>query len=256
MKKEKTKVQKAQIRGLLLSIPAVLSFLALMISGSKLFSVTTDFFILLLLIAIINLYVEKAIYINSCDFRKIEKIQTENGCFKAAKLLDKINGIVLHSVKGADLKNYVDFNMELGYSPDNWNKKSNTKMPHYFIGYNKNKEIIIINTLTHAYSSFLCGKGEKGSYDLSPDGHLQIIICEPEEDDVDYFNNAVFTAAIQHCCSLCKKLHLSPEQIVSDKEAFEKGYAADFSSLDAWLTLNNKTMDDFRVAVKNRLKGK
>ena len=211
---------------------------------------------ILLLLAIVNLYIEKIVYITSCDFKTVEKIQTENGCFKAAKALNTIKGIVLHNVKGADLKNYVDFNMELGYSPDHWNTKNNTKMPHYFIGYNKNKEIIIINTLSHSHSSFLCGKGEKGSYDLSPHGHLQVIICESEENDEEYFDKAVFSAALQHCTILCKTHRLSPEQIVSDKEAFEKGYAADFSSLDAWLTSNNKTMDDFRVAVKNRLKGK
>ena len=256
MKKKKTKVQKAQIRGILISIPTALSYLIFVISDNDFFSLLTKIFLIFLFLAITNLYVEKAIYINSCDFKRVEKIQTENGCFKAAKTLDTIKGIVLHSAKGAELKNYVDFNMELGYSPDHWNTKSNTKMPHYFIGYNKNKEIIIINTLSHSHSSFLCGNGIKGSYDLSPNGHLQVIICESEENDEEYFDKAVYTAALQHCTILCKTLHLSPEQIVSDKEAYEKGFAADFSSLDSWLSSNNKTMDDFRIAVKNRLKGK
>lgn len=195
-------------------------------------------------------------YINQGDYKKIIKYQTENGCYKCARPVEQIRGIVISCTEDDEpfLKRYVDYHSELGFNNEknHWNNSQNTKMPHEFIGYDKNGEIVIVNTLPYSLSSFNCGKGENGSYDTS---HLKLNICFKSDDKI-YFENAVLGAAVQHCAYLCKKYKLKPESIFSDKEVFELGFAHNYTQVEQWMVEHSSSMNNFRKSVKDRLKGK
>jgi hypothetical protein len=53
---------------------------------------------------------------------------------------------------------------------------------------------------------------------------------------------------------LCRKFKLKPESIISDKEAYDAGFASKYSYFNEWLKSNNKNMDDLRKAVKAKRK--
>lgn len=177
--------------------------------------------------------------------------QFENGCYKLNEHIGRISGIVIHtaSEKTPFLNRFVDLEDELGKTEKNnhWNKKGAPLMPHGFIGLNKRKEIIVINTVSYDISTRICGKGINGSYDK---GYIHITICDGLEYDKDYFNEAVFGAAVQYCARLCRKFSLISEQIITDKTAYDLGYASQYSDFEIWLTANGKTIDDFRKAVR------
>lgn len=214
---------------------------------------------LLMLCVVISILNYKTVfdrYINKGDYKKITKIQTENGCYKAVRPIEQINGIIISCTDEDEpfLKRYVDYHVELGFNNEknHWNIKSNIKMPHEFIGYDKQEQLVIVNTLPYSISSLNCGKGKNGSCDMS---YLKITICF-KSDDKTYFENAVLGAAVQHCAYLCKKHKLKPQSIFSDKEAFEFGFAENYTQVEQWMAEHGSSMDDFRKSVKDRLKGK
>ena len=190
-------------------------------------------------------------------YRMLVKHQTENDCYKASTSIGDIKGIVVHStgVNNPNLKRYVDFPEELGDNTNNnhWNQSNIKKMVHAFIGYDKNKNVAIVNTLPYTYACWGCGNGENGSYNYPPTGHIQFEICEDNKENEAYFNSAVFGAAVQYCAYLCKTFSLPVNSIVSHKEAHDLGYASNHGDPENWLTIHNKTMDDFRSAVQAKL---
>ncbi len=234
----------------------VLSQILCHFTDSGVFHIIRSLLILCVVISIFNYRTVIDKYINEGDYKKIVSYQTENGCYKCARQVEQIRGIVISCTEDDQsfLKRYVDHHNELGFNNEknHWNNGLNTKMPHEFIGYDKDKEIVIVNTLPYSISSLSCGKGENGSYDTS---HLKLNICF-KSDDKDYFENAVFGAAVQHCAHLCKKYKLKPDTIVSDKEVFEAGFAQSHTQIEQWLISYGCSMDDFRKSVKERLKGK
>ena len=200
---------------------------------------------------------KKLLYLRK-EYRTLRNYQYKNGCYAISLPIGKVKGIVIHSsvIKNPYLKRYVDFEEELGKNTDNnhWNKTGSPLMPHGFIGIDKMDEVAIVNTLFYKRATVCCGKGNNGSYDSEPYGHLQIIVCEDEENDFEYFNEAVFGATVQYCLRLCRKFKLKPESIISDKEAYDVGFASKYSNFDEWLKSNNKNMDDLREAVKAKRK--
>ena len=190
-------------------------------------------------------------------YRMLTKYQTKNDCYLAADSIGTVKGIVVHST-GANnphLKRYVDYVSELGVNNNNnhWNQSGISKMVHGFIGYDKNGDVAIVNTLPYDYACWGCSSGVNGSYNWSPNGHIQFEICEDAKTDSGYFNTAVFGAAVQYCAYLCKTFSLSVDSIVSHKEAHALGYASNHGDPDHWLTLHGKTMNDFRDAVRAKL---
>ena len=73
--------------------------------------------------------------------------------------------------------------------------------------------------------------------------------------NVEYFSNAVFEAAIQYCAYVCKTHGIPYKNVISDKEVFALGYSSQYGAFDEWLCTNGKTMNDFRKLLKRRLKG-
>lgn len=194
------------------------------------------------------------------DYMVLQKYQNYNICYKNFNYIQIVKGIVIHVSDDKDkyLKRYVDYPDELGFNENHnhWNRYEANSMVHGFIGYNKNQEVVIVNTMPYHISCCCCGTGSKGTYDKAPNGHIQIMICRSEDCNENYFNNAVFGAAVQYCSFLTKKFHLKPDAIISDKEAYDSGYAKTYGDLEEWMLDYAKTMDDFRSAVKARLKGK
>lgn len=196
-------------------------------------------------------------YLLNMDYKIITCYQTKNDCYRIGKTINSEKGIVLSSLNQCDamLSTFVECEKDLGFSRAEtmWNRPGILKMFHSFIGYNKLQEVTIINTMSYGMRCCTCGNGINGSCD---DTHLQFAICQDDRNDKEYFEKTVFDAVVQYCAYICKTRKLSYKSIISDKEAYEQGFASEFGSLDAWLTSNSKTMDDFRIAVKNRLKGK
>lgn len=234
----------------------VLSQIVYQCTDSGVFHIIRSSLMLCVTISILNYKVVLDEYINKGDYKKITKYQTENGCYKCARPVEQIRGIVISCTEDDEpfLKRYVDYHSELGFNNEknHWNNSQNTKMPHEFIGYDKDGKIVIANTLSYSISSLNCGKGKNGSYDTSC---LKLNICF-KSDDMIYFEKAVLGAAVQHCAYLCKKYKLKPELIFSDKEVFELGFAENCTQIEHWMSEYGSSIDDFRKSVKDRLKGK
>ena len=184
----------------------------------------------------------------------INSILTENDCFKSGRII-KPRGIVVHSTgaNNPNLSRYCVNEDELGTpSPNHWNKsRPNGRQVcvHAFIGYDKNKEIQIAQTLPFNMRCWGCGKGTRGSYNNS---YIQFEICESYLDDAEYFN-AVYKKSIDFCVYLCRQFNISPENIVCHSEAHKQGYASNHADVMHWFPKHNKNMDIFREDVKNKL---
>lgn len=189
--------------------------------------------------------------------RLITAYQTKNDCYKKAKIMPKgkPEGIVVHSTgsNNTNLSRYVDAPAELGTNKygNHWNRSGVKKMVHGFIGYDKNKEIAVVNTLPYNYCCWGCGKGSKGTYNYDP-AYAQFEICEDDLSNADYFR-AVYKAATEYCAYLCKEFGISVSNVISHKEARARGYASNHGDIDHWLAWYGRTMNDFRAEVTKLL---
>ena len=183
--------------------------------------------------------------------------QTKNECYLNGESIGVPKGIVVHStgVNNPFLKRYVDYPEEVGVNSNgnHWNQSGIDTMVHAFIGLDKNNNVAIVNTLPYTYACWGVGSGSKGSYNYSPNGHIQFEICEDGLDDFAYFNDAVFGAAVEYCAYLCRRFSFSVNSIVSHKETHALGYGSNHGDPENWLTNFEKTMNDFRTAVEAQL---
>lgn len=185
----------------------------------------------------------------------ITSYATKNPCYKKATPMKPV-GIVVHST-GANnpwLKRYVDCENALGKNQHNntWNDSNMNVCVHAFIGYDKDKNVKVAETLPYNYACWGVGAGTKGSYNYNPTGHIQFEICEDDLNNKEYFYSA-FNMAIQYCAYLCKKFNLSPDSIVSHKEAHSLGYGSSHVDPNHWMAKYNMTMEDFRNRVKKTI---
>lgn len=192
----------------------------------------------------------------------ITAIHTKNDCYKKATLMTP-KGIVVHST-GANnpyLKRYVDAPKEVGVNSygNHWNRNS-TQMGrkvcvHAFIGYDINNKVRVAKILPYNIACWGVGSGSKGSYNYNPVGHLQFEMCEDGLTNKTYFT-AMWDTATQYCAELCNEFKLDPlgkNVIVSHAEAHTLGYGSNHADPTKWFKNHNKTMDDFRKAVKVKL---
>lgn len=183
---------------------------------------------------------------------------TKNDCYKKAQKMTPA-GIVVHST-GANnpyLKRYVDAPAEVGVNQygNHWNNPASVMgrsvCVHSFIGYDKNNAVRVANILPYNYCCWGVGSGSKGSYNYNP-AYIQFEMCEDGLKDAAYFA-AVRDTAIEYCVYLCKEFNISPDKIVSHKEAHALGYGSNHGDPDNWWQYHNYTMDKFRAAVKAKL---
>lgn len=175
---------------------------------------------------------------------------TKNDCYKkGAKMTPK--GIVVHST-GANNKKisrYVqpdDGILGKNKYDNDWNRSGVTKCVHAFIGEDKNGVVRCYQTLPFDYKCWGSGSGSKGSLNGT---HIQFEICEDGLKDEKYFN-AAMKCAIEFCAYLCKTYKLKSSDILSHKEAHDKGMATDHGDPDYWLKKFGKSMKWFREQVE------
>lgn len=188
----------------------------------------------------------------------IKAYAVNNLCYKAAQKMTP-KGIVVHST-GANnpyLKRYVDCPEELGANMygNHWNQArpgGREVCVHAFIGYDKNKNVRAAEILPLNICCWGVGQGSKGSYNYSP-AYIQFEICEDDLKDKEYYK-AAFSAAAEYAAQLCSTYGITPDRIVSHKEAYQKGFGSNHSDPEHWMKNFGETMDDFRKAVSELLK--
>jgi N-acetylmuramoyl-L-alanine amidase len=181
----------------------------------------------------------------------IKHYLTENDCYKSGKKIT-LEGILVHST-GAANKNvtrYVDDKTLGRVSSNHWNKPGIAKCVNGIIGWSdKLKKVVAVQTLPDNMRPWGCASGSKGSYNNS---HFQFEICEDDGKNPEYFEE-LWDVAINWCVALCKKYGWNEKVIVSHKEAHAAGYASNHGDADSYFKKYDKTMDEFRKAVKKKL---
>ncbi len=181
--------------------------------------------------------------------------QTKNPCFKQNRKANQV-GILVHSTDGTNrnLKRYVDAPERLGVNQYNnhWNKSSADKCMHAFIGYDKNQEVIVVETLPPDKPCWGCGKGPNGSYNRDPVAHIQFEICQGPNTDVEYYKKAIAVAE-DYCVHLCKLYGWDASVICSHKEAHARGYASNHGDPEKWMKHFGDHMSNFRSRVQAKL---
>ncbi len=190
----------------------------------------------------------------------IKAYAINNLCYKEAQKMTP-KGIVVHST-GANnpyLKRYVDEPEKVGINRygNHWNteKPGGKKVcVHAFIGYDKDKKVIIAEILPLDICCWGIGSGSKGSYNNNP-AYIQFEICEDKLTDKVYYKQA-FTVAAKYCAELCRSYGISIDKIVGHCEAHRLGYGNKHSDPEHWMKNFGETMDDFRRQVSEILKSK
>ena len=181
----------------------------------------------------------------------LQAYQTANPCYKSAKKAKQV-GILVHSTGAVnrELRRYVDAPERLGQNQYNnhWNKSTADKCMHGFVGYDKDKEVIVAHTLPYEYACWGCGKGSKGSYNRDPVAHIQFEICQGSNTDADYYWKAINVAA-EYCAHLCREFGFGVSSICSHREAALAGYASNHGDPESWMKYFGDDMNKFRARV-------
>lgn len=177
----------------------------------------------------------------------IQKFLVNNDCYKENRKIN-VKGLMLHST-GANnphVKRYVSDNGEiLGVNQYNndWNRSGLAVCVHGFIGYDKSRNIVTVQTLPWNHRAWHCGAAANNT-------HISIEICEDGLSDVEYFN-AVYKEATELFAYLCKEFNLNPlTDIICHSEGYKKGIASNHSDVMHWFPLHGKSMDTFRTDVQ------
>lgn len=183
--------------------------------------------------------------------------QSKNPSYTRNRAIDPV-GILVHSTgaNNPNCKRYVDAEECLGKNTNgnHWNKATATKSMHAFIGYDKDKEVVVAQTLPYDRACWGAGKGSKGSANYNPQAHLQFEICQSSATDEEYYWKAI-TVAEEYCAHLCRLFGWTVDNITSHKEAHAKGYASNHGDPQSWMRNFGDDMDKFRERVAVRLKG-
>lgn len=171
----------------------------------------------------------------------------------------KPKGIIVHStgVNNTSLKRYVgpdDGRLGKNLYGNHWNQSGMSACVHGFIGKDKKGHVCTYQTLPLDICAWGVGDGRKGSYNYNP-AYLQFEILEDKLKDRDYFNK-VMKEAQELCSKWCKEFNISVDNVISHKEAHEKGYGSNHKDCDHWLSKFGKDMNWFRGEVAKLLKTK
>lgn len=188
----------------------------------------------------------------------IQAYFTKHPCLNAKKKAINPVGVFVHSTGAVnrELRRYVEAEEELGRNQygNHWNKATATKSVHAFIGYDKNNEVIVAETLPHDVACWGAGKGSKGSYNYNPQAYLQFEICQGSNTDADYYWKAIAVAE-EYCAHLCKLYGWTADNITSHAEAHKAGYANNHGDPVNWMKYFDDDMNKFRERVQARLGG-
>lgn len=183
----------------------------------------------------------------------IQAYFNKHPCMKRKKRKIHPVGILVHSTGSVnrELRRYVDEPERLGKNQYNnhWNKVSATKSVHAFIGYDKDKQVIVAETLPQDVACWGAGSGKKGSYNYDPHAYLQFEICQGSTSDVAYYWAAIKVAE-EYCAHLCRIYGWTADNITSHAEAHSVGYASNHGDPASWMKAFGDDMDKFRMRVK------
>ena len=180
-----------------------------------------------------------------------QKYLTKNDCYKANKYI-KVKGLMLHSTgaNNPNVRRYVSDNGEvLGVNKNNndWNRAGIQKCVHGFIGYDKNKNIVTVQTLPWDMRGWHSGKAANNT-------HIGIEICENDLSNKEYFDK-VYKEAVEVFAYLCKKFDLNPlVDILDHSEGAKKGIASNHADVMHWFPKHKKSMTTFRNDVNKLVK--
>lgn len=174
---------------------------------------------------------------------------TNNACYKAGKRMTP-KGIMVHSTgaNNPNLRRYVgpdDGLLGVNTNGNHWNTYTpggKKVCVHAFIGKLKDGSIATYQTLPWDFVGWHCG----GSGNQT---HIGFEICEDGLTDASYFS-AVYQEAVELCVYLCKLYGLTEQNVLCHSEGHAKGIASNHGDVMHWFPKHNKTMDDFRAAVK------
>ena len=187
----------------------------------------------------------------------IQVFQTKNPSYIRNRAITPV-GVFVHATgaNNKNLKRYVDAEEFVGKNTYNnhWNKASATKSVHAWIGYDKNEDVIVAQTLPYDRACWGAGGGKKGSYNYDPHAYLQFEICQGSDTDEEYYWKAI-TVAEEYCAHLCKQYGWTAENITSHYEAYAAGYASNHGDPRSWMKHFGDSMDKFRSRVEARLNG-
>jgi len=185
----------------------------------------------------------------------LQAYQTKNRCYIKAQPATP-RGIVVHStaVHNRWLHRFVDSPEALGVNTigNTNNRPEATTCVHAFIGWDKDKKVIVAQTLPYEYACWGCGapKGQPKSvsYNYDPQARIQFEICQGPDADEGYYWQAILVAG-EYCAYLCKRFGWGTDAICSHQEAHKAGHASNHNDADAWMRLYGDDMNRFRARV-------
>lgn len=195
------------------------------------------------------------------DFTVLYIPQEKNRCFQK-KRPAKQTGILVHST-GANnpyIHRYVDGKEVLGANEygNHWNNSSANTCMHGWVGYDKDKNVIAVQTLPYEYACWGCGGGIRGSYNYDPTttyptqrANIQFEICQASNTNDEYYWKAIDVAE-NYCVKLCKQFGFTEKNITTHKEAADAGYASNHGDPQNWMKYFGDTIEKFRerIAIK------
>lgn len=133
-----------------------------------------------------------------------------------------------------------------------WNSSNTNVCVHAFIGKLANGEIATVQTLPWNYKGWHCGKGNKGSRNLS---YISFEMCEDSLSDANYFNK-VYKEAVEFAAYLCQLYNFDPLKdgvIIGHYEGYQRGIASNHADPRNWFPRFGKSMDTFRQDVAAKM---
>lgn len=166
----------------------------------------------------------------------IQSFLTKNECYVKNRTFYP-KGIVVHSTAtpGAMAKNFLQ----------SWN----TSDP------NLNKCVHAFIDNTGVYQTLHWTTQGWHAAGTANNTHIGFEICEPYNlRDSNYFN-IVWDFSVKLCAYLCESFNIPIEKVICHSEGYQLGIASNHADVMHWFPMHNKTMNDFRLAVKQILEG-
>lgn len=181
----------------------------------------------------------------------VQKFLTKNECYKKGQTITP-KGFMLHSTgaNNPNVRRYVSDNGEvLGVNKNNndWNRAGLKVCVHGFIGYDKDENIITVQTLPWTMRGWHAG-------DTANNTHIGVEICEDNLNNADYFNK-VYKEAVELVSSLAKQFNwdINENTVLCHSEGYKKGIASNHADVMHWFPKYGKSMDTFRADVKAQM---
>lgn len=179
---------------------------------------------------------------------------TKSDCYQAGRTIVP-KGIMVHSTGVAQPDPEVFCRQ--------WDRPGVDACVHAFVSADR-----IIQTLPWTCRGWHAGKGEEGSANNT---HIAFECCEPAghtyqggtmvgydvEKNRNYFRG-IYENAVALCAQLCREYGLDPLKpgvILCHAEGYRQGIASNHADVLHWWPKHGVTMDDFRQAVAERMKG-